>query len=241
MAREGPKYVDILARKRPACFPVYPGERDLRHDPVPKRSHVNTASARSTEPKADTLSLIVLLLTAAGLAADAFAVSVGKGMHLHAFAWRPALALALTFGAFQAAMPVIGWALGSALAGTIVAFDHWVAFGLLAAIGAKMIWESRGVRDEGREPAPAIRLRELLILGIATSIDALAVGVSLAFLDVNLWTASVTIGIVTAGLSLLGVWLGHYAGRRLASCAELIGGLVLIGIGTNILIDHVTG
>lgn len=240
MAREGPKYVDILARKRPACFPVHPGERDLRHDAVPKRPQIITASARSTEPKADLMSLIVLLLTAAGLAADAFAVSVGKGMHLRAFAWRPALALAITFGGFQALMPVIGWALGSTLAGAIVAFDHWVAFGLLTAIGVKMIWESRGVKDEGREPAPAIRTRELLILGVATSIDALAVGVGLAFLEVNIVQAAVTIGVVTAALSLLGMWLGHYAGRRLSSCAELVGGLVLIGIGTKILIDHVT-
>jgi len=191
-------------------------------------------------PKAYLLSLIVLLLTSAGLAADAFAVSVGKGMHLRAFAWRPALALAVTFGAFQALMPVIGWALGSSLAGSIVAYDHWIAFGLLAAIGAKMMWESRGVTDEGREAQPAIRVRELLILGVATSIDALAVGVSFAFLDVSITEAAITIGLVTAALSLLGVWLGHYAGRRLSSCAELIGGLVLIGIGTKILVDHLT-
>jgi len=191
-------------------------------------------------PKAYLLSLIVLLLTAAGLAADAFAVSVGKGMHLRAFAWKPALALAITFGAFQALMPVIGWALGSTLAGSIVAYDHWIAFGLLAAIGAKMMWDSRGVTDEGREARPPIRVRELLLLGVATSIDALAVGVSLAFLDVSITGAAVTIGLVTAALSLLGVWLGHYAGRRLSSCAELIGGLVLIGIGIKILVDHLT-
>jgi len=191
-------------------------------------------------PKAYLLSFIVLLLTSAGLAADAFAVSVGKGMHLRAFAWKPALALAITFGAFQALMPVIGWALGSTLAGSIVAYDHWIAFGLLVAIGAKMMWESRGVTEEGRETQPAIRVRELLILGVATSIDALAVGVSLAFLDVSITGAAITIGLVTAALSLLGVWLGHYAGRRLSSCAELIGGLVLIGIGTKILVDHLT-
>ncbi len=187
------------------------------------------------------MSLIVLLLTAAGLAADAFAVSVGKGMHLRAFEWKPALTLALTFGGFQALMPVIGWALGTTLAGAIESFDHWIAFGLLAAIGVKMIWESRALGDEGREPKPAIRLRELLVLGVATSIDALAVGVSLAFLDVDITMAAVTIGVVTAALSLLGVWLGHYAGRRLASCAELVGGLVLIGIGANILISHLAG
>ena len=191
-------------------------------------------------PKAYLLSLIVLLLTAVGLAADAFAVSVGKGMHLRVFAWKQALTLALTFGAFQGLMPVVGWALGSTLADTIVAYDHWVAFGLLAAIGAKMIWESRGVHDEGREPQPAIQVRELVILGVATSIDALAVGVSLAFLDVSITQAALTIGLVTAGLSLLGVWLGHYAGRRLSSCAELVGGLVLIGIGVKILIEHLT-
>ena len=208
---------------------------------MPERPQIITASARSTEPKADLLSLIVLLLTAGGLAADAFAVSVGKGMHLREFAWRPALTLALTFGAFQAVMPVFGWLLGSALAETIESFDHWVAFGLLAAIGAKMIWESRSVGDEDHEPRPAIGPRELVVLGVATSIDALAVGVSFAFLDVNVWTAAVTIGVVTTALSLLGVWLGHYAGRRLSSCAELIGGLVLVGIGINILISDLAG
>lgn len=184
------------------------------------------------------MSLIVLLLTAAGLAADAFAVAVGKGMHMPRFRWRPALAIALTFGAFQGAMPVLGWALGSTLADTIESYDHWLAFGLLVAIGAKMVWESRSVDDSGHAPRPAIRVRELLVLGLATSIDALAVGVSLAFLDVSLWTAAITIGLVTTGLSLLGVWLGHFAGRRLASYAELLGGLVLIGIGVKILVDH---
>lgn len=184
------------------------------------------------------MSFIVLLLTAAGLAADAFAVAVGKGMHLPRFRWKPALAIALTFGAFQGTMPVIGWALGSTLADTIETYDHWLAFGLLVAIGAKMLWESRRVDDSGHAPRPAIRVRELLLLGVATSIDALAVGVGLAFLDVSLWTAAITIGLVTTALSLLGVWLGHYAGRRLASSAELLGGLVLIGIGVKIVVDH---
>lgn len=222
------------------------------------------------------MSFLTLIVTAIGLAADAFAVSVGRGMRWHRFAWRPALAIALTFGAFQAVMPVLGWALGSAFAGQIVAYDHWVAFGLLAAIGGKMIWESRGnLRPAGEandadepgtgEPAeaegrptsdlasrgatpdamvttalapPSVRLGELLVLGVATSIDALAVGVTLGLLDVSVALAAVVIGVVTALLSLLGVAIGHHAGRRLRACSELLGGLVLIGIGVKILLDH---
>lgn len=193
------------------------------------------------------MSFLTLIVTAIGLAADAFAVSVGRGMRWHRFAWRPALAIALTFGAFQAAMPVLGWALGSAFADSIVAYDHWVAFGLLAAIGGKMMWESRGSLAPradadgpatGPFPTPRVGVGELLVLGVATSIDALAVGVSLALLDVSIVGAAILIGVVTAALSLGGVAIGHHAGRRLSACAELVGGLVLVGIGVKILLDH---
>ncbi len=200
------------------------------------------------------MSLITLLLTAVGLGADAFAVSVAKGMRMRRLILKPALLIAVTFGAFQGLMPVIGWALGSSLITWISPWDHWIAFGLLAAIGAKMIWEARtgevpgddaGVDDASGAaadaPAFTIGRRELLVLGVATSIDALAVGVSFAFLDVSIWMAALVIAAVTFAMSMLGIRLGHHAGKWLARGAELAGGVVLIGIGVKILLDHLAG
>lgn len=195
------------------------------------------------------MSLITLLLTALGLAADAFAVSVAKGMRMRHLILKPALLIAVTFGAFQGLMPVIGWALGSRLTTWIEPWDHWIAFALLAAIGAKMIWEARSGEVAGADaadgspadagaPAFTIGARELLVLGVATSIDALAVGVSFAFLDVSIWMAAIVIAVVTFGMSMLGIRLGHHAGKWLARGAELAGGVVLIGIGVKILLDH---
>lgn len=178
-----------------------------------------------------------LLLIAIGVSADAFAVALGKGLSLRTLRMRDAAAVALVFGAFQAAMPVIGWLLGATFADRIEAVDHWVAFGLLAAIGVKMLWEARG-RDDDVEPASRIRARELLVLGLATSVDALAVGVSFAFLDVDLTVAVLTIGVVTAVVSFAGVVIGHRLGLRLRRPAEVVGGLVLIGIGVSILVEH---
>jgi putative Mn2+ efflux pump MntP len=193
------------------------------------------------------MSILTLIVTAIGLSADAFAVSVGRAMKWRHFAWKPALALALTFGAFQALMPVLGWALGSAFADAIVEVDHWIAFGLLAMIGGKMIWESfRELRSDDdnaaeRVSVPRIGISALLLLGLATSIDALAVGVSLALLGTSIVLAAVVIGVITGGISLLGVALGQRAGHRLSGSAELIGGAVLIAIGVKILIEHLGG
>ncbi len=193
------------------------------------------------------MSFLVLLLTAVGLAADAFAVSVSKGLQMRHFRWAPSIVIALTFGAFQGVMPVIGWALGSAFSDAIVTVDHWIAFGLLLAIGVKMLWEAResGSRADAAAHIGAgsvvVRKRELLTLGVATSIDALAVGVSFAFLDVSITQAAIVIGVITGVLSLVGVRLGHHAGRHLGAWAELLGGLVLIGIGVKILVEHLTG
>ena len=190
------------------------------------------------------MSILTLLLTALGVSADAFAVSVGKGLHLRRLVWKPALQLAITFGVFQALMPVLGWLLASTFAAQVEAFDHWIAFGLLVAIGAKMLWEARSADedDDGSDDAdPSIGMRELLVLGIATSIDALAVGVSFAFLSVDIVQAVVVIGAVTFLASLAGYRVGHHAGQHLRSWAEIAGGLVLIGIGVKILIEHLAG
>lgn len=184
------------------------------------------------------MSFLTLLLVSVGLAADAFAVSIGKGLQLRRLRPGVVLAIALTFGVFQAAMPVIGYLLGSGLSDTVSEFDHWIAFGLLAAIGGKMIWEALTGDDEDEPEEDAVPVRELLLLGLATSIDALAAGVGLAFLDVDIVLAAVLIGVVTFGLSVVGVVLGHRAGKALRGPAEIVGGVVLIAIGTRVLLTH---
>ena len=200
------------------------------------------------------MSPITLTLTAFGLAADAFAVSVAKGMRMRSLDLRPALAIALTFGLFQGVMPLIGWLLGASFAGVIEPWDHWIAFALLAGIGAKMLWEARQGDDAeadsaaeldsaeasaaGAQGGYRIGKRELLVLGFATSVDALAVGVSLSFLQADIWVAAGVIAAVTFVLAMVGVRLGHHAGSWLSRGAEVAGGLVLIGIGVKILVEH---
>ena len=188
-----------------------------------------------------------MLLLALGVSADAFAVAVGKGLGMRRLERTVALRIAVTFGVFQALMPVIGWLLGSQLARYISAFDHWVAFGLLAFVGGRMILAA--IREEGDEyddtgvthgtrGTVVLPTRELLVLGIATSIDALAVGIGFAFLKVDVPVACLLIGVTTALLSALGVWVGHRAGARFRRPAEVVGGVVLIAIGTRILLQH---
>jgi putative Mn2+ efflux pump MntP len=183
------------------------------------------------------VGLLNLVIVAVGVSADAFAVSMAQGVRLRSRLHLNALVIALTFGLFQAIMPLLGWALGAQFAAVIAPVDHWLAFGLLLAIGAKMLWEA--LRDDGSTPAGGrLRVRELLILAVATSIDALAVGLSFAFLQVDIVPAVLLIGLVTAALTYVGVVFGHRAGTRWRTPAEVIGGLVLIGIGTKILIEH---
>lgn len=177
-----------------------------------------------------------LLLIALGVSADAFAVALGKGLSMRRLRLRDAGLLAVTFGAFQGVMPVIGWLLGSGLADHIAAVDHWVAFGLLAVIGGKMLWEA--YQADHVDADTGLTARELLVLGLATSIDALAVGVSLAFLKVDLAAAALTIGVVTALVTFAGAVIGHRVGLRLRRPAEIAGGAILIVIGVKILLDH---
>jgi putative Mn2+ efflux pump MntP len=177
-----------------------------------------------------------VFLVALGVSADAFAVSLGKGLTMTRVDLRRALALAVTFGLFQAVMPVLGWLLGSAFAASIAAVDHWIAFALLALIGGKMLWEAFRGGDEGEDRG--LGLRELLVLGLATSIDALAVGISFAFLDISIVAAVVTIGLTTFALAFAGVVLGHRVGRRFSAVAEVAGGVILILIGASIPLEH---
>ncbi|WP_282836677.1 manganese efflux pump MntP family protein [Microbacterium flavum] len=186
-----------------------------------------------------------LFLLALGVSADAFAVALGKGLQLRAHVLRTALVFATAFGLAQAIMPLLGWLLGSTFAEAIAPFDHWISFGLLVLVGGKMIWEAV-TPDAPADPehpdhvhdTEAFSAREVLLLSIATSIDALTVGVSFAFLDVNVWIAVGAIGLVTFALSFVAVFVGFRIGTRFRRPAEIVGGLVLIGIGTQILLEH---
>lgn len=187
------------------------------------------------------MGFIELLLTAVGLAMDAFAVSICKGLGMRKMRYGQAVVIGLYFGVFQALMPLIGWLLGTSFSRYIQAFDHWIAFVLLALIGGKMLWD---VFHEDDEAIAAQKLdakldhRELFMLAIATSIDALAVGIAFACLDVEIWSSVSIIGIVTFVISFCGVWIGNRFGSRFEKKAGIAGGIVLIGIGVKILADH---
>ncbi len=179
-----------------------------------------------------------LLGLALALAMDAFAVSLTAGATIKRITPRHYFRLSFHFGLFQFMMPVLGWSAGILVYRYIAALDHWIAFSLLALIGTHMIIESRNLDDKKRREDPSRGWR-LIALSIATSIDALAVGVTLAFLQVEIWYASVIIGIVAAAASIAGIRLGDAFGKRIGKRAELIGGLILIAIGVKILIEHV--
>ena len=179
-----------------------------------------------------------LFLIGIGLSMDAFAVAICKGLGMERINKRDTLLLALFFGGFQALMPLTGYLLGSRFASYIERWDHWIAFVLLAFIGGNMIRESRGQEEEEIEHGGSIRYRELFTLAVATSIDALAVGVSFAFLGVRIAPAVTLIGCTTFVLTLAGVWVGNLFGSRYKSRAELTGGIILILIGVKILLEH---
>jgi putative Mn2+ efflux pump MntP len=184
------------------------------------------------------MSYLTVLLTAFGVSMDAVAVSISSGMTPVAPRRRDALKMALWFGAFQALMPALGFALGVAFRDWVSAVDHWIAFALLALIGGKMIHEAFA-RGDG-EPVSSDRFapRRLLLLAVATSVDALAVGISLSLLDTGLTQTVAIIGVTTFALCYPAVLLGRRLGELFAKRAELAGGLVLVAIGTKILVEH---
>lgn len=180
------------------------------------------------------------LLIAVGLSMDAFAVTLGAGAAVHTMKPRAAFRLPFHFGLFQFLMPVIGWFAGIWVSRYIEAFDHWIAFGLLSFVGLRMIRAAFDKREDGYRADPS-RGWSLVMLSIATSIDALAVGLTLAMLGVDIWYPSVTIGIVTGCLSLIGFRVGSRLGQALGKRMEIAGGLLLIGLGVRILFQHVHG
>jgi len=184
------------------------------------------------------MDIWTILLIALGLAMDAFAVSLGAGTSELANNKRARFRLAFHFGWFQAMMPVIGWLAGQTVAQYISAFDHWVAFALLAAIGGKMIYEALGERDEEAQRKDPTKGASLVVLSVATSIDALAVGLSLALLGTAIWYPALVIGIVALVFTAVGLHLGRRFGALLGRRMEIVGGLILVAIGLRILIDH---
>ena len=180
------------------------------------------------------MSLVELFLVAVGLSMDAFAVSVCKGLSLGRIKWKHMCIAGLWFGGFQALMPAIGYFFGSFFTGAINKYAHWIAFVLLALIGGNMVKESFG---EEEEVDASMTAKPMLLLAIATSIDALAVGVSFAFMEVNIVWAVLFIGMVTFILSAVGVKIGSIFGTKYKSKAELAGGIVLIVIGLKILLE----
>ena len=184
------------------------------------------------------MTFLELLLIAIGLSMDAFSVSICKGLTTKRFSWRMALVCGLWFGFFQALMPIIGYFLGAQFQEMIEAYDHWIAFGLLFLIGANMIREAIWGKKEEGESNGALDFKTMFLLAIATSIDALAVGVSFACIQVELWSSVLIIGITTFLFSVLGVKIGNVFGSRYEKSASIVGGIILILIGLKILLEH---
>jgi putative Mn2+ efflux pump MntP len=183
------------------------------------------------------MSFAEILLIAFGLAMDAFAVCLGAGTTQHIKGPRPIFRLAFHFGLFQALMPILGWLVGSTIIQWIAPVDHWIAFGLLAFVGVRMIRSGLRGEDESDAVDPS-RGATLIILSVATSIDAFAVGLSLAVLGVGIVYPAIVIGLVAGGMSLLGIFLGGRLGKAFGKRMEVIGGLILIAIGVRVVISH---
>ena len=183
------------------------------------------------------MSIIEIVLIGVGLAMDAFAVSICKGLAMRKMNYRQAIIIAGFFGVFQALMPALGYLLGTTFANKIAVIDHWIAFILLGAIGLNMIKESFE-KDEDDIEDEGLKFGNLIMLAIATSIDALAVGITFAFFDVSLLTSISIIGIITFVICIIGVKVGNVFGEKYKNKAEFAGGLVLILMGTKILIEH---
>ena len=181
-----------------------------------------------------------ILAISIGLAMDATAVSAARGMAVPEVRPRHAALVALFFGGFQALMPVVGWLVGSRIGPLVEAWDHWIAFVLLGAIGAKMLWESLDAKTAvtPRSEDELFGFKVMLLLAIATSIDALAVGITLPMLDAPFALSVITIGVTTAVLCVAGLFVGRRAGAMFGRRLDFLGGLILIGVGTMILVEH---
>lgn len=188
------------------------------------------------------MNLFTTILLALGMSVDAFTAALARGAGSLHYTWRQTVKTALIFGIVETITLLIGWLVGSMAQKFIAEYDHWLAFGLLLALGLKMIWGA--LHDEGDEAAAADKNRTdttlllTVITAIATSIDSMVVGVGLAFLDANIWLTALAIGTSTTTMAAIGLRLGRLLGQKIGSRAEMAGGVVLIGIGTFILLEH---
>ena len=188
------------------------------------------------------MNLLTTILLALGMSVDAFAAALARGAGSLHYTWRQTVKTALIFGIVETITPLIGWLVGSMTQKFIAEYDHWLAFGLLLALGLKMIWGA--LHDDGDEAAAADKNRTdttlllTVITAIATSIDSMVVGVGLAFLDANIWLTALAIGTSTTIMAAVGLRLGRLLGQKIGSRAEMAGGVVLIGIGTFIVLEH---
>lgn len=183
------------------------------------------------------MNFISILIIAIGLGMDAFSVAIGVGATVRALSFMPVFRLSFYFGLFQVLMPIAGWFAGMTVANIIAGYDHWIAFGLLAFVGGKMIKESFSKEEKihASDPTKGVTL---IILSVATSIDALAVGLSFAFLKIPILYPSIIIGIVAFVMTAIGMFFGERLGKVVGKRVEIVGGVILIGIGVKILIDH---
>ena len=188
------------------------------------------------------MNLLTTILLALGMSVDAFAAALARGAGSLHYTWRQTVKTALIFGIVETITPLIGWLVGSMTQKFIAEYDHWLAFGLLLALGLKMIWGALHYDDDEAAAADKNRTDTTLLLtvitAIATSIDSMVVGVGLAFLDANIWLTALAIGTSTTIMAAVGLRLGRLLGQKIGSRAEMAGGVVLIGIGTFILLEH---
>ncbi|ABA89310.1 protein of unknown function DUF204 [Syntrophotalea carbinolica DSM 2380] len=187
------------------------------------------------------MDMITLFGLALALAMDAFAVALGCGLTLERLTGRHLFRLGWHFGLFQAMMPIIGWLAGLTVQKWIETYDHWVAFGLLVCVGGKMIHEAFQDEETRESRDDPTRGMSLIMLSVATSIDALAVGLSLAIVGISVWFPALIIGIIAGVMTVIGMLLGRRAGARWGQRVEIAGGLILIGIGLKILWEHTLG
>ena len=184
------------------------------------------------------MSVFEIILISIGLAMDAFGVSIVKGLTMPVGENGRKVTLAFLFGLFQFLMPVIGWLIGRQFIDVISEWDHWIIFGLLGYLGVAMIREGLSDDDDEDDDKQFLGAWEMFMLSVATSLDAMAVGLTFAFLPINVWEASTMIGVITFGISLIGIYLGKFMGQFVGKYADILGGGVLILIGTKILLQH---
>ena len=217
----------------------------MKNAPLRMRTAIVAEQIQKKKEKRRNMALFIeLLLMGVGLAMDAFAVSVCKGLGMKKLNKKQAVVIGLYFGGFQALMPLVGWILGIQFQKYITSIDHWIAFILLGFIGGKMILEA--VKEWNEEDIVEVKdqpldHRNMFVLAVATSIDALAVGITFAFLDTPILEAITIIGITTMIISIVGVVIGNYFGGKYKHKAELVGGILLVLLGVRILIQHLSG